>query len=305
MPSNEIETSESVVAVTMDHDHDDQEYDQTAQALIKKMGFDLDNINKLCVIDDPYDDGYTWSVTPMIYFCSTGNLPMCQYLFFRLGADCRQTDGCLCFPMLIAAAYGHLEIVRWLSQVGGAREDIRKVTKAGNSPLGEALRYGYFPVAQWFILNGAWAPHILWILGGSLHNCSKVIDDTLMRKELHPKRLRTVDQGRAILSWAKEAVKDHDNIYVFLTGTIVSAASYRRHPKNQYATRSKRMKVAPSSSSPVELLKGNVVLKLVAAYVETKPKPQDLRIYRHLMDRLPAFIDEQPFVVEEEDEEDA
>jgi len=48
---------------------------------------------------------------------------MGRYLFFRHGADCRKRDRHGGFPMLLAAAYGHLEIVRWprwLSQVGGA-----------------------------------------------------------------------------------------------------------------------------------------------------------------------------------------
>jgi len=142
------------------------------------------------------------------------------------------------------------------------------------------------------------ATHIFWIFGVSLNNCSKVMDGTLMRKELHPKRLRTVDQRRPILSWAKDAVTNHNNGELFLTKTIVSASTVRRHPKNPYATQRKRRKVAPSSSSSssslLELLKGTSGLReLVAAYVETKPKPHDLRIYRHLLDRLPAFMDEQ------------
>jgi len=49
MPSNESETSGSVVVVAMDHDHDDKE-DTATSDLLKKMGFDLDNINKLCDI---------------------------------------------------------------------------------------------------------------------------------------------------------------------------------------------------------------------------------------------------------------
>ena len=58
-----------------------------------------------------------------------------------------------------------------------------------------------------------------------------------MRKELHSKRLRTVDQRRPILSWAKDAVTNHNNGELFLTETIVSASStVRRHPKNPYAT---------------------------------------------------------------------
>ena len=293
MPSNESETSRSVVAVTMDHNNDDEE-DKISSDLIKKIGFDLDNINKLCVIDDPYDGDYAWSTTPMNYFCCTGNLPMCQYLLFRRGADCRQTDTDGWSPMHCAAAFGHLEIVQFLCHECGAHEDIRKVTRSGNSPLRIAFINGHFPVVHWLILNGALAPHIFWIFGESL-NCPKVIDDTRMRRELRPGGW-DYDKPIHILSWAQKAVTNHDNIYVFLTGTIVSAASYRRHPKNQYATRSKRLKVAPSStasSSPVVLLKGNIVLELVAAYVETKPKPHELRIYRHLLDRLPTFIENE------------
>ena len=293
MPSHESETSGSVVAVVMDHENDDEEYDQTARAVLTKEGFDPDDLNKKKKQVRP--GRIPWRLTPMNYFCAKGNLPMVRYLVFRRGAACRKTTEIGWFPMIAAAANGHLDIVQFLAQVGGAHEDIRNVTKAGTSPLRIAFKYGQFPVAQWLILNGAWAPHIVWILGRSLHNCSKVIDDTLMRRELRPEDW-DIDKPIHILSWARKAVIDHDNIYVFLTGTIVSAASYRRHPKNQYATRSKRMKVAPSStssSSPVVLLKGNIVLELVAAYVEKKPKPHELRIYRHLLDRLPTFIENE------------
>lgn len=55
-------------------------------------------------------------------------LQMCRYLAC-CGADCRKTiiaNGW--FPMYWAAAGGHLEIVRFLSQDGGAYEDTPKLT---------------------------------------------------------------------------------------------------------------------------------------------------------------------------------
>ena len=175
---------------------------------------------------------------------------------------------------------------------GGAHDDIRRQTRYGRSPLCTALRNGHFHVAQWLTRNEALSSPRDAVDGGG-------IDDRVVRNDLDPNKPHypwRYDKRLPILSWAQDAVTNHDNIKEFLTAPIVSASTFRCHPQNEYATRSKRIKISPSSSS-LEVFNGKSdILELVAAYVERKPKPQELRIFRHLMDRLPAFIADKLYV---------
>ena len=270
---------------------EDEAYDQTARELFEEKGFDSDNINKLCVVDG-------WgSVTPMLYFCGTGNLQMCRYLIDRR-ADCRTTDEYGGSPMFAAAAAGHFEIMKLLSQVDGAHEDIRRVTNRGTSPLRIALYRDNFEIVKWLIRKRALA--LLGdVDGGGL-------DDAIMRRDLRQEigGHWQEDKRLTVLAWACDAVAKQENVKVFLTGTIVPAASFRRHPKNPYATRShKRRKVV--SPSPLLLFKGKSgILELIAHYIAGTP--QQLHTLRQLVDRLPVFIAAAPFVpfVEEDEEEE-
>ena len=77
-------------------------------------------------------------------------------------------------------------------------------------------------------------------------------------------------------------------------------SSFRRHPNNLYATRSKRTKVAPS---PLVIFKGKArILELIAQYVAGTQRQR--RTLRQLRDRLPAFIADVPFADEEEEEDE-
>ena len=92
---------------------DDEAYDKIAQALLTKIGFDPDNLNK------KRNGNLGW--TPMIYFSRMGNLQMCRYLSSR-GVDCRKTDKFGMFPMYYAALYGHLDLIHWFFYHGGAQD---------------------------------------------------------------------------------------------------------------------------------------------------------------------------------------
>merc|ERR1712028_277724 len=61
---------------------EEEEEDQAARASLMERGFDPDDLTKR-------DRG---GRTPMIYYCSTGNVTMVRYLIDR-GVDCRQVDG--------------------------------------------------------------------------------------------------------------------------------------------------------------------------------------------------------------------
>jgi len=249
-----------------------------ARALLKEKGFDPEDVSK--------KKGNIR--TPMVTFCNEGNLKMCRYLL-SLGADCRKEGGPNgIFPMLEAARYGHLDVCQWLYHDGGAKNDIRKQDASGISPLSAALHYHHVDVFQWLTLNGALSSPRDDVDGG-------VIDDLTIRNNVHPpNHYWTLDKRVTLLLWAQDAVTTHDNFQVFLTGTIIPFTSFRRHPKNEYATRSKRTKVSPSSSSPLVMLKGKSgILELISNYVGT-PKPQELRIFRQLIRLLPTFIEDVP-----------
>lgn len=105
-----------------------------------------------------------------------------------------------------------------------------------------------------------------------------------------------------VLSWARYAVSLQDKFKIFLTGTILPAASLHRHPHNQYATRS-------THSSPLVMFKGTSgILEMIAAYIE-KPSARAVRTLRQLLALLPAVIEDTPFStfprrsLEETDEE--
>ena len=222
-------------------------------------------------------------MTPINYVCLMGNLPMIRYLIAR-DVDCRTTDANGYSPMHWAAMCGHLEIIKFLYHECGAHEDIRTQTKHGDSPLHVAFYCGHLNIVYWFTRNGALSSPRTAVDGGG-------IDDRVMRRDLSWNW--DEDKRLPILAWAQETVTTHANFQLLLTGTIVSASSVRRHPKNRYRTRSKRTKV---SHSPLEQLNGKSgVLKVVAEYAGY-PTPQELRTLRQLIRLLTAFIKEVPFV---------
>ena len=278
-----------LVAAEEEND-DDENDDKTARALLTRFGFDPDNLNKLCYSK--------WGmITPIDYFSAKGNFTMIRYLVSR-GADyCRNVDdNCGSFPMYYAAYGGHLDIIRFLSYDGGAHDDIRRQNICGNSPLYIALYTDHFEVVYWLIRNRALAPRAD-VAGGG------IIDAAIMRRDFRPISYFAWkdDKRLPILAWAQDNVTNYERIHLFLKGTIVSSSTLRRHPKNDYVTRSKRMKVSPS---PLVMFKGKSgILELVAEYVGYPTAAHELRIFRQLIDLLPAFIEDVPFVKDYEDEE--
>ena len=211
---------------------------------------------------------------------------MCRYLISR-GADCRKEGPGGSSPMHMAAANGHLKIVQFLYHDGGAQDDIRKQADDGDFALRVALWNGHVDVWKWLILNEAL----------SARNYYGVIDDTIMRNNLFPTGYfswKKDDKRLTVLSWVQDAVTTHNNFNIFLKGTIILSAVFRRHPNNEYATRSKRMKLSPSSSLLIMLKGKSGILQLIGAYTGYS-KSNDLRIFRQLIILLPAFIEDTPF----------
>ena len=171
---------------------------------------------------------------------------------------------------------------------GGAHEDVRKHTgngwpngwPNGWSALRIALHNNHVDVVKWLILNKALSPPRDDVAGGG-------IDDAIMRHDLNQEVGDNWQDDRRLplLSWARDAVTNHDTVVkVLLTGMIVRS--------NQ-------------TSSSLEVFKGKSgILELIAHYVVGTP--HQVRTLRQLIDRLPAFIVDVPFVpfVEEEEEDD-
>ena len=248
-----------------------EKYDHQGRVLLTQNGFDPDDVHKVNRHDR----------TPMLYFSALGHFNMVEYLIAR-GADCRKVDSNGWFPLLRAVRNGNLEILKLLSQDGGAHADIRRVTRMGISPLRMALIRGQFDVAQYLILKEVLSPRDD-VAGGG-------IDDATMRRDFDPSDWDN-DKRRVLRAWAQDVVTTHDNIVkALLAGTMVY-----RHPKNNYATRSKKRRKL-SSSSPLVVFQGTLgVLKVVAEYA-IDHTPQELRILRQLSSRLSTFLDDVPFV---------
>lgn len=274
---------------------------------LQDAGFDPDDINKACFVF--HDGDYFTGVTPLIFFAREGNLTMCRYLAAR-GADCRKvTAGNRSMqalgpvsPMLAAASHGKIDVCDWLYRHdGGAKNDLRRTPNnpGAASPVYAVLDYEWiseedrFAILPWMIRHGAFARA----------DGSGGVDDATMRDDLYPnRRCWMFDKRLNILVWARMFVAAHDTFRLFLKGTILSSSSIRRrHPSNDYGTRSKCVKVSPS---PVALLKGTSgILEMIAAYVGT-PKANDVRTVRQLIDLLSTFIDDTPFDKAEEKEEE-
>ena len=172
------------------------------------------------LMDDPsLNDGdfrlteAQWIVTPMIYFCSVGDLKMCRYLYVR-GGRALCTRGNLSkagefqwetqlYPMLVAAYFGHLEVCRWLYEHGGkaARRDAVGGKKCRVDPFFAGLcspANNRFAVCKFLILKGAL----------SKGKSSRIFSNELLKD--HGTR-DLVDDCARIFAWAVDTVKSYDN----------------------------------------------------------------------------------------------
>ena len=122
-----------------------------------------------------------------------------------------------------------------------------------------------FDIVQCCILNGA-------LLAPRDDGDSGGIDDRVMRKDFtqvySPIEGWQDDVRLRLLAWAQNVVTNHDNV------TLLSA-----------------------SSPPLVIFDGKSgILKLVVDYVGN-PTPEELRLFRRLLELLPVFIADVPFVL--------
>ena len=250
------------IAAAAAAEDEESDYDIIGRALLTERGFDPDDLTKVSPT--------ALSFTPMTWFCGTGNSQMVRYLIGH-GADCRTLDRLGGFPMFVAAANGHVEIIKLLSQVGGAHEDIRRLCR-GRSPLRIALEYGHFEVVYLLILNEALVSRDSDVDDGG-------IDDAIMRRDLRPMDSWIHDRRLPVLAWAQDTVTNHEHLKLFLKGTIGTPSS----------------STSSSSSITLKNFNGNSgVLETIGEYAGNLTA-RELRFYRRLIELLSAYIDDTPF----------
>ena len=237
------------------------------------VGFDPDNVADV-KSHSPYDADMhaSHAITAMGYFAWKGDLPMMRWLYVN-GADTRDVDVDINFPMFRAAARGHFEVCKWLFDHGAAK-DVKRRTRdrhdiCASSPLSATFVSSFRDLSRWLILNGALCKD----------DDSGDLDVELMKRDLgvdYSRRGKEIDRrGKEIellLEWATDLHRPRTSFLLFLSGAL-------SHPKHGYSTR--------RTGSPVQLLAGKSGLReLIGDYVGCV-RGREARIVRQLTEMLP------------------
>ena len=236
-------------------------------------GFDPDNVADVKRFSWQNRSSNASAVKPMGYFAERGDLPMMRWLYVN-GADTRDVDVGICFPMWTAANHGHLEVCKWLLNHGAAKDIKRRARRnnvpPGPSPLTVAFgKFSYRNLSRWLIMNGALCKH----------DDSGKLDVEIMRQDLNPVWLiGHVGERKALLEWANDLHGARTTFLLFLSGALSRPKHARRTRRNVSAAR---------------LLAGNPgILELIGDYVGFV-RGREARIVRQLTEMLPNLILQQ------------
>ena len=159
----------------------------------------------------------TRDIKPMGYFAQEGDLPMMRWLYVN-GADTRDEDMPVYFPMLLAARKGRMDLCKWLFDHGAAKDIKRRtITYFDSRPLRAAFGFSNqldFNLCKWFILNGALCKD----------DDSGELDVEIMMRDLGWYRASAKEQPY-LLTWARQHHQSRSSVDVFLMGTL-SAPTY-------------------------------------------------------------------------------
>ena len=173
------------------------------------VGFDPDNVADVKSVNPSDEDTLDENaITAMGYFAEKGDLPMMRWLYVN-GADTRDVDVALYFPMWLATLMGHLDICKWLFDHGAAG-DIKRRTPQGFTPLSALFdESDKRDVCRWLILRGALCKD------GDTGD----LDVDLMRGSLN--RFNGSRRERPeLLKWAREHHQSRSSFHVFSMGTL-------------------------------------------------------------------------------------
>ena len=237
------------------------------------VGFGPDNVRDVKSVTW-YDPGLGDAITPMGYFAEKGDLPMMRWLYVN-GADTRDEDVVIYFPMWLAAKNGHLDSCKWLFAQGAAKDIKRRAREEnseypdGLSPL--ALTFGLFvqrDLTRWLILNGALCKD----------DDSGELDVDTMKHDLGMGDFSwnyMHKEKKALLEWATDLHLPRTSFFLFLSGAL-------SRPKHVYSTR---------QAAPLQILGGNPgIRELIGDYVGFI-RGREARIVRQLTEMLPDLIE--------------
>ena len=232
-------------------------------------GFDPDNVVGLKSLVASRSGGYEMS--PMGHFCWKRDLPMVRWLYVN-GADTRDENVGLFFPMYMAVLHGCTEVCEWLWDHGAA-QDVKRMTRSpigSYRPLHETFcRPEYRNISRWLILRGAMCKDFQ----------SGELDIDVMKKDLngnmhsgHSTTRRLIEERGLLLEWANDLHQARTSFLLFLSGAL-------SRPKHAYSTR--------RCTSPLRNLGGKAgVLQSIGDYVGIL-RGREARIIRQLVELLP------------------
>ena len=247
--------------------------------LFEYAGFDPDNVADVKSVRGAYnaDAADEHAIKAMGYFARKGDLPMMRWLYVN-GADTRDVEVAINFPMFLAAAQNHLEACKWLFAHGAAKDVRRRIREnhpylpLGHSPLYSAFSlYSQQNVSRWLILNGALCKD----------DDSGELDVDTMKHDLGMGDFSwnyMHKEKKALLEWAADLHLPRTSFFLFLSGAL-------SRPKHVYSTR---------QAAPLQILGGNPgIRELIGDYVGFI-RGREARIVRQLTEMLPDLI--QQFV---------
>ena len=227
------------------------------------VGFDPDNVRD---VKSLFPNNTSYDITAMGYFARDDDLPMMRWLYVN-GADTRDVDVDINFPMLKAAGNGHIEVCKWLYDHGAAK-DVKRGAD-GRSLLTVTFgRSRATPscgnLSRWLILNGALCKD----------DDSGELDEERMENDLDPERYPNHyhQERKTLLEWANDLHRARTSSLLFLSGVI----SRPKHAHNTHR-----------NVSPLQLLGGKTgVLELIGDYVGFV-RGREAKITRQLTEMLP------------------
>ena len=237
-------------------------------------GFDPDNVADVKTFLFGNTDGSkSGDVKPMGYFAQRGDLPMMRWLHVN-GADTRDVDLHVHFPMFSAVMNGRIELCQWLYDHGAAK-DIKRRTleQSESSPLLLAFLKKEQNLSRWLILNGALCKD----------DDSGNLDVKVMKQDLDPNlqnvpKLRRDELRRErvqLLEWANDLYRPRTSFLLFLSGALSDP---------EYACSTRR------NVSSLQLLAGKPgIRELIGDYVGFV-RGREACIIRQLTEKLPDLI---------------
>ena len=279
------------------------------------VGFEPDNVADIKFVERYDRDFEFYAIKPMGYFARKGDLRMMRWLYVN-GAETRDEDITIHFPMYLAAVCGHLDCCKWLFS-HGAKRDIKRSSDGldgwGDDSIVLRLLGGFtHPLCALCDTLQAEEPDkrevSRWlILRGSL--CDDDNGDLDLDRMRHSLDVLFTDseEKSLLLKWASEQSQSRCSFSVFLMGTLSPLTYSFEELRNALLARIHSQDVVekilentppddyrllwdglfPRRVCPLEVFSGKIgILKLIGEYV-TFVRPSEARIIFQLAEVLP------------------